>query len=314
MAMRIVFMGTPDYGVPSLRALVENGYDVIGVFCQPDKPSGRGKKITFCPVKQYAVEQGIPVFQPMRTRVDGVEPLRALAPDLCVTAAFGHILSQEVLDIPRLGTVNVHASLLPEYRGSAPVNWALIKGEKVTGVTTMMTDKGMDTGDILMKREVEVMPDETAGELVDRLAQVGAELLIETLKAMENGTCPREKQDEAKASYYPLLKKEMGKMDLSKSAEELHNFVRGMTPWPGAYAGTYKVLKTKVLAHDGNDENGTILTADPKQGLVIKVGEGALKIEIMQAPGSKAMNACDYLRGHKMEVGTNIAPVETNAE
>ena len=314
MALRIVFMGTPDYGVPSLKALVENGYDVVGVFCQPDKPSGRGKKITFCPVKQYAVEQGIPVFQPMRTRVDGVEPLRNLAPDLCVTAAFGHILSQEVLDIPRLGTVNVHASLLPEYRGSAPVNWALIKGEKVTGVTTMMTDKGMDTGDILMKREVEVRPDETAGELVDRLAQVGAELLIETLHAIENGTCPREKQDESKASYYPLLKKEMGKMDLTKSAEELHSFVRGMTPWPGAYAGMYKVLKTTVLAHDGNEAPGTILAADPKQGLVIKAGEGALKIDIIQAPGKKAMNACDYLRGNKMEVGANIVPDETHAE
>lgn len=314
MALRIVFMGTPDYGVPSLKALVEAGYDVVGVFCQPDKPSGRGKKITFCPVKQYAVEQGIPVFQPVRTRVDGVEPLRNLAPDLCVTAAFGHILSQEVLDIPRLGTVNVHASLLPEYRGSAPVNWALIKGEKVTGVTTMLTDKGMDTGDILMKREVEVLPDETAGELVDRIAAVGAELLIETIRAIENGTCPREKQDESKASYYPLLKKEMGKMDLTKSAEELHNFVRGMTPWPGAYAGTYKVLKTTVLAHDGNEAPGTILKADPKQGLVIKVGEGALRIDIVQAPGKKAMNACDYLRGNKMEVGENIAPVETDAE
>lgn len=314
MALRIVFMGTPDYGVPSLRALVEAGYDVVGVFCQPDKPSGRGKKITFCPVKQYAVEHDLPVFQPVRTRVDGVEPLKNLAPDLCVTAAFGHILSQEVLDIPRLGTVNVHASLLPEYRGSAPVNWALIKGEKVTGVTTMLTDKGMDTGDILMKREVEVKPDETAGELVDRLAEVGAQLLIETLKAMEEGTCPREKQDESKASYYPLLKKEMGRMDLSKPAEELHHFVRGMTPWPGAYAGAYKVLKTTVVQHAGEEAPGTILAADPKQGLIIKTGKDALKIDTVQAPGKKAMNACDYLRGNKMEVGANIAPVETNAE
>lgn len=314
MALRIVFMGTPDYGVPSLDALVKAGYDVVGVFCQPDKPSGRGKKITFCPVKQYAVEHNIPVFQPQRTRVDGVEPLRNLAPDLCVTAAFGHILSQEVLDIPRLGTVNVHASLLPEYRGSAPVNWALIKGEKVTGVTTMMTDKGMDTGDILMKREVEILPDENAGELVDRLAKVGAELLIETLHAIKNGTCPREKQDESKASYYPLLKKEMGRMDLSKTAAELCCFVRGMTPWPCAYAGPYKVLKAKALDYTGDEAPGTILIADPKQGLTVKAGDGALKIEIMQAPGSKAMNACDYLRGHKMEVGTNIVPEATDAE
>ena len=152
MSLRVVFMGTPDYGVPSLKALLDAGYDVAGVFCQPDKPSGRGKKITCCPVKQCAGLNGIPVFQPVKTRVDGVAPLRELAPDLCVTAAFGHILSQEVLDIPRLGTVNVHASLLPKYRGSAPVNWALINGETVTGVTTMMTDKGMDTGDTLSTR------------------------------------------------------------------------------------------------------------------------------------------------------------------
>ena len=201
MALRVVFMGTPDYGVPSLEALISAGYDVVGVFCQPDKPSGRGKRIAFCPVKQCALAHGIPVVQPVKTRVDGVEPLRALKPDLCVTAAFGHILSQEVLDIPRIGTVNVHASLLPKYRGSAPVNWALIQGETVTGVTTMMTDKGMDTGDILLKREVAILPQETAGELVDRLAKVGAELLIETLRAIERGDCPREKQDESQASY-----------------------------------------------------------------------------------------------------------------
>ena len=191
MALRVVFMGTPDYGVPSLEALISAGYDVVGVFCQPDKPSGRGKRIAFCPVKQCALAHGIPVVQPVKTRVDGVEPLRALKPDLCVTAAFGHILSQEVLDIPRIGTVNVHASLLPKYRGSAPVNWALIQGETVTGVTTMMTDKGMDTGDILLKREVAILPQETAGELVERLARVGAELLIETLRAIERGDCPR---------------------------------------------------------------------------------------------------------------------------
>ena len=246
MALRVVFMGTPDYGVPSLEALISAGYDVVGVFCQPDKPSGRGKRIAFCPVKQCALAHGIPVVQPVKTRVDGVEPLRALKPDLCVTAAFGHILSQEVLDIPRIGTVNVHASLLPKYRGSAPVNWALIQGETVTGVTTMMTDKGMDTGDILLKREVAILPQETAGELVDRLAKVGAELLIETLRAIERGDCPREKQDESQASYYPLLKKEMGRMDFSKTARELVNFVRGMTPWPGAYAGPYKVLSAQA--------------------------------------------------------------------
>ena len=314
MSLRVVFMGTPDYGVPSLEALIAAGYEVAGVFCQPDKPSGRGKKISFCPVKQCALAHGIPVFQPVKTRVDGVEPLRALAPDLCVTAAFGHILSQEVLDIPRIGTVNVHASLLPKYRGSAPVNWALIQGEKVTGVTTMMTDKGMDTGDILLRREVPVLPGENAGELVDRLAKVGAELLIETLRAIERGDCPREKQNEAEATYYPLLKKEMGRMDFGKTAAQLCDFVRGMTPWPGAYAGSYKVLEARAEAWDGPEQPGTVLKADPKQGLLVRSGEGALNIVRMQAAGGKPMNACDYLRGHQMEVGVTIAPEENHAE
>lgn len=314
MSLRVVFMGTPDYGVPSLEALIEAGYEVVGVFCQPDKPSGRGKKITFCPVKQCAIAHGIPVFQPVKTRVDGVEPLRALAPDLCVTAAFGHILSQEVLDIPRLGTVNVHASLLPKYRGSAPVNWALVNGEEVTGVTTMMTDRGMDTGDILLQREVAIDPDENAGTLVDRLARVGAELLIETLRAIEAGVCPSRKQEEAEASYYPLLKKEMGRMDFAKSAAQLHDFVRGMTPWPGAYAGPYKVLETKAESYQGPEAPGTVLQADAKAGLLVRAGEGALRILRMQAAGGKPMDARDYLRGHQIETGALIAPEESHAE
>ena len=231
MALRVVFMGTPDYGVPSLEALISAGYDVVGVFCQPDKPSGRGKRIAFCPVKQCALAHGIPVVQPVKTRVDGVEPLRALKPDLCVTAAFGHILSQEVLDIPRIGTVNVHASLLPKYRGSAPVNWALIQGETVTGVTTMMTDKGMDTGDILLKREVAILPQETAGELVDRLAKVGAELLIETLRAIERGDCPREKQDESQASLTSIKNMSRKKARKFRHVPRLKKFGTRLMQW-----------------------------------------------------------------------------------
>lgn len=314
MALRVVFMGTPEYGVPSLTALVEAGYDVVGVFTQPDKPSGRGKKVSFCPVKQCAIAHGIPVFQPVKTRVDGVAPLRALAPDVCVTAAFGHILSQEVLDIPRIGTVNVHASLLPKYRGSAPVNWALIQGETVTGVTTMMTDKGMDTGDILMRREVDINPDETAGELVDRLSRVGAELLIETLRALERGDCPRIKQDESRKSYYPLLKKEMGVIDFHKPARDIVNFVRGMTPWPGAYAGAYKALAARALNWAGDEAPGTILSADAKSGLIVRAGEGAVRLNRVQAPGGKPLNDTDYLRGHKMEAGALIAPDKQDAE
>ena len=308
MSLRIVFMGTPQYGVPSLEALIAAGYDVVGVFCQPDKPSGRGHKVIAWPVKQCAQQHGIPVFQPQKTRVEGVEPLRQLAPDLCVTAAFGHILSQEVLDIPRLGTVNVHASLLPKYRGSAPVNWALMMGETVTGVTTMLTDRGMDTGDILMTRAVEIDPQEDAGMLTERLAGVGAELLIETLRAIERGDCPRIKQNEDEATYYPLLKKETGIMDLTQTAVHLANQVRGLSPRPGAYIGEYKILWAEPEVWEGQEAAGTILKADPKQGLLVRAGEGALRIVRLQAPGGKAMDARDYLRGHKMEAGTLIVP------
>ena len=314
MSLRIVFMGTPDYGVPSLEALIAAGYEVAGVFCQPDKPSGRGNRITFCPVKQCAIRHGIPVFQPVRTRVDGVEPLRQLKPDLCVTAAFGHILSQEVLDIPRIGTVNVHASLLPAYRGSAPVNWALIRGETKTGVTTMMTDKGMDTGDILMQREVDILPDENAGELVDRLSRTGAELLIQTVRALESGTCPRRKQNEEEASYYPLLKKEMSRMDFKKTASELCCFVRGMTPWPGAAAGGYRILSARAEDYEGPEMPGIVLQADGKRGLLIRAGKGALRVLRMQASGGKPMDARDYLRGHGISVGDLIDPEESHAE
>lgn len=300
--MRIVFLGTPDFGVPSLKALVEAGHDVVGVFTQPDKPKGRGNKMLPSPVKVCAQGFGIPVFQPVKIRVDGVEDLRALAPDLCVTAAFGQILSQEVLDIPKIGTVNVHSSLLPKYRGSAPINWAVMEGETVTGVTTMMTDKGLDTGDILLKREVPILPGETAEELTLRLAPIGAELLIETVRRLEAGDCPREKQNEAEASYFPMLKKEMGDIDWNLPAEKIVNLVRGLTPWPGTCFAwgegeTVKVWKAETAENPGFTP-GTIIAADAKQGLVIAAGENAVRVMELQAPGGKRMNAKDYLRGH----------------
>lgn len=300
--MRIVFLGTPDFGVPSLKALVEAGHEVVGVFTQPDKPKGRGNKMLPSPVKVCAQGYGIPVFQPVKIRVDGVEDLRALAPDLCVTAAFGQILSQEVLDIPAIGTVNVHSSLLPKYRGSAPINWAVMEGETVTGVTTMMTDKGLDTGDILLKREVPILPGETAEELTVRLAPIGAELLIETIRRLEAGDCPREKQNEDEASYFPMLKKEMGDIDWNLPAEKIVNLVRGLTPWPGTCfiwgeGETVKVWKAEKAENPGL-EPGTIIAADAKQGLVIAAGENAVRVMELQAPGGKRMNAKDYLRGH----------------
>ncbi len=299
--MRIVFLGTPEFGVPCLRALVENGYEVAGVFTQPDKPKGRGKKMQMSPVKECALQYGLPVYQPVKIRVDGVERLRALQPDLCVTAAFGQILSQEILDIPRLGTVNVHSSLLPKYRGSAPINWAIIQGETRTGITTMMTDKGVDTGDILLQREMDILPGENAEELTARMAPIGAEMLLETIRLLEKGECPRRKQQEEEMSYFPMLKKEMGEIDWHMTAREIVCRVRGLIPWPGAsfsWQGgeIIKVWRAEECALSG--QPGEILRADAREGLIIAAGENAVRVMEMQAPGGKRMNAKDYLRGH----------------
>ncbi|MBP3637954.1 MAG: methionyl-tRNA formyltransferase [Clostridia bacterium] len=304
--MRIVFMGTPEFAVPSLKALCENGYEVVGVFTQPDRPKGRGNKVTMSPVKEYALTQNIPVFQPQRIRRDGVEDLKALAPDLCVTAAFGQILSQEILDIPPMGNINVHASLLPRHRGSAPINWAILQGDKEAGVTTMMMDKGIDTGDMLLKSATPIQRGETAGELTLRLSQMGADLLLETLHALENGTLERIPQDESQMTYDPMLDKQMGIIDWTMDAESIVNRIHGLNPWPGcstAYeGGRLKLLRASVA--EGKGEPGEIIAADAKNGLTIACGQGAVCINMLQAPGGKPMNAKDYLRGHPMAVGT----------
>lgn len=306
--MRIVFMGTPDFAVPSLRALIEGGYDVVGVFCQPDRPKGRGHKLAACPVKELALSAGIPVFQPERIkREEGVAMLRSCAPDLCVTAAFGQLLSQEILDIPPLGTVNVHSSLLPKHRGSAPINWSIIKGDTVTGVTTMFTDKGMDTGDVLLMRETPIGETENAGELSDRLAVMGAELLLETLRVLEAGTLVRTPQDHAAATYEPKMDKELGRIDWSRPAKEIDALVRGTTPWPGAFTTqgeqTIKVFALVIREGAASGAPGEIIAADAKQGLVVSCGDHDAELTQIQMPGAKRMNARDYLRGHTMETG-----------
>ena len=304
--MRIVFMGTPEFAVPSLKALCENGYDVVGVFTQPDRPKGRGNKVTMSPVKEYALSQNIPVFQPQRIRRDGVEDLKALAPDLCVTAAFGQILSQEILDIPPMGNINVHASLLPRHRGSAPINWAILQGDKEAGVTTMMMDKGIDTGDMLLKSATPIQSGETAGELTQRLSQLGADLLLETLHALENGTLVRIPQDESQLTYDPMLDKQMGIIDWTMDAESIVNRIHGLNPWPGCSTawqdGRLKLLRATLA--QGSGAAGEIIGADAKAGLTIACGSGAVNIAMLQAPGGKPMNAKDYLRGHPMAVGT----------
>jgi len=300
--MRAVFMGTPAFAVPSLRGLLDAGIDVVAACTQPDRPSGRGNRLMPCPVKALALERGVPVLQFERVgRQEGVEALSALGPDLFVTAAFGQILPQRLLDIPRLGTVNVHASLLPKYRGPAPINWCIVEGETVTGVTTMMTDAGVDTGDILLRRETEIGPEETAGELTERLSVLGAELLLETLGRIRAGDCPRTPQDHGQATRHPLLSKELGRIDWTQPAGSIANLVRGTSPWPGAYAGmadgrTLKIWKARPV--DGEGAPGSLLQADAKRGLVIACGEGALAVAELQAPGARRMAAADYLRGH----------------
>ncbi len=304
--MRIVFMGTPDFAVPSLEALIARGDTVAGVFTQPDKPRGRGKKLAPSPVKAAAQAHGIPVFQPRRIRKDGVEDLRALAPDLCVTAAFGQILSQEILDIPRLGTVNVHASLLPRHRGSAPIAWSILEGDARTGITTMFTDKGIDTGDMLLSSAVDILPGETCGELTQRLSLLGAQVLTDTLNALEAGALTRLPQREEDMTYDPMLTKDMGILDWTQPAAAIVRRIHGLNPWPGAVTGSPEGVLKILRAQEEpglRGQPGQVLAASPKEGLVIAAGEGAVRVLQLQAPGGKQMPAADYLRGHPAQAG-----------
>ncbi len=310
--MKIVFMGTPEFAVPSLAALCDAGYDVIGVYTQPDRPKGRGNKLTPSPVKAEALRRGIPVYQPQRIRKESVEELKALAPDLCVTAAFGQILSQELLDIPPMGNINVHASLLPRHRGSAPIAWGILQGDEKAGISTMMMDRGVDTGDILLQRSVDIGAQETCGELTERLSHVGADLLLETIHALENGTLKRIPQDESQMTYDPKLTKEMGMVDWTLSAEEIVHRIHGLNPWPAASTawegGRLKLLKAEVT--EGHGTAGEILISDAKAGLVIACGKDAVRILTLQAPGGKTMSSKDYLRGHPMAAGTVLKEEE----
>ena len=304
--MRIVFMGTPDFAVPSLEKLIEAGYEVNGVFTQPDRPKGRGNKLASSPVKECAVRHGIPVFQPVRIRRDGVEDLKRLRPDLCVTAAFGQILSQEILDIPPLGSVNVHASLLPRHRGSAPIAHAILQGDRTAGVTTMMMDRGIDTGDMLLTAETEIGETETCGELTERLSLMGADLLAETLQKMQEGRLERRPQDESRMTYDPMLDKAMGEADFSIPAASMKGRINGLNPWPCVsvlFEGEKLKLMRAALA-EGHGKPGEVIQSDPKAGLVIACGNGAVRILELQAPGGKKMKAEDYLRGHGIPAGT----------
>ncbi len=305
--MRIVFMGTPDFAVPSLQALIDAGHDVCAVYTQPDKPQGRKQILTAPPVKTLALEHDIPVFQPNTLKNEDEQArLRELAPEVIIVVAYGKLLPKAVLDIPPHGCINVHGSLLPRWRGAAPIQWAVIAGDEMAGVTTMQMAEGLDTGDMLLTYETKVGEKETAGELFDRLAQSGAELLTETLVKLDEIT-PRP-QDDAQSCYAHMLDKQMAVIDWSKSAHEIDCLIRGLNPWPIALT-TLSGERLKVFAAEkaaGNGEPGTVLEADPKKGLTVACGEGALRLTEIQLVGGKRMKATDFLRGHSLEVGVKL--------
>lgn len=303
--MRIAFLGTPEFALPSLNMLRENGH-TLAVFTQPDRPVGRHATLTPPPTKAYALEHNIPVFQFEKIRLpEGVEALRAFAPDLMVTAAFGQLLSAENLDIPKFGCINVHGSLLPKYRGAAPIQWAIIDGEHETGITTMMTAIGMDTGDILLVDKIAIDPDETAGELFARMAVLGAKTLQRTIATLESGALVRIPQNESEATKCPMLKKEHGKLDFSAPAVSVHNRVRGTNPWPGAYAMldgcVLKIHKTRLSDLAIADEEIGILKGNAKSGLFVRCSDGWLEILELQATGGKRLGAKEYLAGKTLE-------------
>ena len=303
--MKIAFLGTPDFALPSLKMLYERGDDIV-VFTQPDKPVGRKAIMTAPPVKKLALEYGLDVFQFDKIRSEeGLAALKDADPELMVTAAFGQILSKENLSVPRYGCINVHGSLLHKYRGAAPIQWAVINGEEKTGVTTMLTDIGLDTGDILLERETEIGKDETAGELFDRLAEMGAELLKETIEKLERNELEPKKQNDAEATKCSMIKKEHGHIDFSKSEKAIHDLVRGMNPWPCAYAmlegKAVKIWRTRrIPTKKTGSKAGSILCADKQNGLIVKCGDGDIEILELQFPGSKRMSAQAAMLGHEL--------------
>lgn len=306
--MRVVFMGTPEFAIPTFEGLIESEVRIVGVFTQPDRPKGRGRKLESSPVKQLAQEHNLPVFQPQKLRdIDAVKQVRDLKPELIVVIAYGQILPQEVLDIPRYGCINVHASLLPRHRGAAPINKAIIDGDPMTGVTTMQMDVGLDTGDMLVKKSLSIFPNENAGQLHDRLAYLGREAMEETLARLCAGTLSPQKQDDSRSSYAPMLKKEDGLIDWNSSATSIHNQVRGLYPWPGAFTHldgeVLKLADTRIVNEKGAP--GEILKTED-MGVVVACGEGALQVRKLQLPGKKMLCAADFLRGVKLRAGQKL--------
>jgi methionyl-tRNA formyltransferase len=306
--MRVIFMGTPEFALPSLEALRARGEQLVAVVTQPDRPQGRGQRVTAPPVKSAAVAVGIPVQQPAKVRQpEFLEWCRAAAPDLIVVVAFGQILPKTLLDIPRLGCINVHASLLPKYRGAAPIAWAIIRGETETGITTMQMDPGMDTGPMLLQRSLPIRPEDTAGTLGVRLAELGAQTLNETLNLLAEGRLSSTVQDSSQATLAPMLKKDDGRIDWRQPAAAIHALVRGMDPWPGAWtmhAGEpWRIWKAAV--EPGTGEPGAVLRADAA-GIAVGAGAGHLVITELQTPGKRRLGVRDYLAGHAIKAGERL--------
>lgn len=307
--MRVLFMGTPEFAVPTLESLIQE-HEVIGVFTQPDKPKGRGKAMAFPPVKEKALEHHIPVFQPVKVReASVVEEIRQMNPDAIVVVAFGQILPESILNIPKYGCINVHASLLPKYRGAAPMQWCIIDGETETGITTMYMAKGLDTGDMILKDTITMDPKETGETLHDKLSVMGGPLILETLRQIEAGTAPRIKQDDSLSCYAHMLDKELGCIDWNKDAVSIERLIRGLNSWPSAYTfwngKTLKIWDSDVVDYSGEDENGTVIAKD-KHSFTVKCGENALKILEVQLQGKKRMTAQAFLVGNQVETGMRL--------
>lgn len=308
--MRVVFMGTPDFSVGTLKALAVAGHEIVGVVSQPDKPKGRGKNLQPTPVKEAAMELGLPVYQPKKVRdPEFLEVLKELNPEVIVVVAFGQLIPKAILELAPYGCINVHASLLPKYRGAAPIQWAVIDGEAETGVTIMRMDEGLDTGDMISKVTVPVLADETGGSLFDKLSEAGAKLLVETLPSLEDGTAVFEKQpEESPTAYAGMIKKSMGDLDWTRPAEELERLIRGLNPWPSAYTKmdgkTLKIWKAQVLEEEREEDYmpGTILLTD-QQEFMVQTGKGILKITELQLEGKKRMDTSSFLRGYHLEGG-----------
>ena len=313
--MKVAFLGNGDFSLTVLKKLVSSRHEVVCVVGSQDSASGRGQKITFSPVKSFCIDRNIPFLQYRRVSKEGEEDIRSFSPDVLVTASFGQILKQNILDLAHFGVINVHCSLLPKYRGSCPVNFALLNGEKKTGVTIMQTVLALDAGDIESQREMDILPDETAGELLVRLSEMGADMLIETLDRLENGSAVFTSQDESKSSYYPMMSKDMGLIDFNKTSQEIHDFVRGLNPWPLAYttigSDRLKVYKACKIDNIWNVDlsqfsTGQVVRSTAKSGLVVKCSDGLVLLDMVQLPGGKVMPSKALLNGRKIAEGTQL--------